>query len=51
MIDGNNTEPTSVADSDVAAIGKAGSLPCIPTQEVKFLNLTKVASEGGIEKL
>jgi hypothetical protein len=51
MIDGNNTEPTSVADSDVAAMGKAGSLPCIPTQEVKFLSLTKVASEGGIEKL
>jgi hypothetical protein len=51
MIDGNNTEPTSVADSDVAAMAKAGSLPCIPTQEVKFLNLTKVASEGGIEKL
>lgn len=51
MIDGNNTEPTSVADSDVAAIGKTGSLPCIPTQEVTPIKVFKVPSEGGIKRL
>ena len=47
MIDASITEPTSVAESaDRVTIGKAGSLPCIPTQGVP--NIAKMASEGGI---
>ncbi|CAG2100744.1 unnamed protein product, partial [Medioppia subpectinata] len=46
MIDASVTEATSGDESNRVTIGKAGSLPCLPTQAIA--NITKVASEGGV---